>query len=135
MAGTNINMYKATITNKKISQGKLTVDVLFFDESDSFSERFETTQSQDKPWIGEHITQRLNHLNSLPPLGETIVLGDVDTTPREPTEEEVYREKATAYAKYMDIARQGLIQPDRPIILELRKWLRENFKDDYLKLF
>jgi hypothetical protein len=37
--------------------------------------------------------------------------------------------------KYMDIARMGIIQHDKPIIIELKEWLILNFKDEYTNLF
>lgn len=126
-------MYRAKITKKELVRGVLRAEVTFSDGKDTFTDSFEVSQAQSGSWLGEHIVQRLGHLNSLPALGKAIVLGDFE--PAEKTEEEIYKEKASAYGKYMDIARLGVIPSDRPIIKELREWLKENFKDEYVTFF
>ena len=125
-------MYKADITNTSIKLGRLIVEVKFYNDSESFSEIFETSQGQKDTWIGEQIKQRLKHLNSLASLKDSIQLGVFTDIQKEKTESELYYEKAALYLKYMDVARMGLIQSDRPIIGELRTWLRENFKDEFI---
>ena len=129
-------MYKAEITKKRLSNGKLSVDVSFENESgDKFSDTFETSQFQDTSWIGEQIKRKLSHINSLPNVSEKIEIGPFNEIVTVKTDIEIYQDKATEYIKYMEIARLGLIQSDRPIIVELRKWLKDNFKDEYVNLF
>lgn len=128
-------MYKASITHKKIVQGKLIVEVNFAgDNGDSFSDSFETTHEQNGFWIGEQIIRRLKDLNSLTGLTESINVGEF-IEPIVDLEREEYKMKAQQYMAYMSIARNGFVNHDRPIIQELRIWLRENFKDNYLDLF
>ena len=128
-------MYKANITDTNIQGGRLIVSVLFFNDTQSFTDTFETNQYQNESWIGEQISRRLSHLNSLPTLKASIVIGAFHETPRVKTDREVYQEKAARYLKFMDVARMGIIRHDRPIIGELREWLGNNFKDEYVSDF
>lgn len=129
-------MYKAEITNKRLSNGRLSVDVSFENENgDKFTDTFETSQYQDTSCIGEQIKRKLSHINSLPKVAEKIETGPFNEIIAPKTEKEIYQEKASMYMKYMNIARMGFIQSDRKIILELREWLRQNFKDEYVWLF
>lgn len=130
---TNIIMYKAEIVSKKINKGLLIVEVLFTSDEDSFSDIIETNQYQDNSWIGEQIERRLKHLNSLANIKDAIVLGSYQKNEQPPKSElEIYQEKTALYHNYMATARLGVINYDRPIITELRQWLRDNFKDEYL---
>ncbi len=134
MVGTHTKMYKVEIVKKNITKGKLIVEVLFTKDEESFSDIFETTQSQDSNWISEQIKRRLGHLNSLIELSNNITLGEFLQKEKVKSEVDIYREKTNLYLKYMDTARLGVITPDRPVIQELRKWLRDNFKDEYINL-
>lgn len=129
-------MYTAEIKNKALSNGRLSVNVLFEDENGNrLFETFETAHFQDISWIGEQIKNKLSHLNSLPNVFEKIEVGPFNEIIPVKTEKDVYLEKAELYTKYMNIARLGFIKSDRKIILELREWLRDNFKDEYVDLF
>lgn len=136
MGGTSIKtkcMYKASITSKKISDGKLTVSVLFESEdtNETFTDTFETTQEQDASWIGKQIEARVKNLNSLPNLMTEIEIGPYVINEANSSRKK-YEETSSLYLRYMDAARQGYIQSDYPKIVELREWLRLNFKDEYL---
>jgi len=125
-------MYKADIVDTKIEHGRLIVNVLFHDENESFNDTFETNQYQNDTWIGEQIERRLSHLNSLFHLKETIPIGPYHKTIKEKTERDIFYEKAAHYTRFMDTARMGIIRHDREIIVQLKKWLDENFKDEYI---
>ncbi len=126
-------MYKAAIVSTKISKGILSVEVSFSNDDDTFSDTFETNQYQDSSWIGEQIERRLKHLNSLSLIKEGIAIGSYRQIQKEAkTEHEIYQEKTTLYLNYMNAARMGIVAHDRPVISELREWLRSNFKDEYL---
>jgi hypothetical protein len=125
-------MYTADILSKKIINGRLTVEVSFHNEEETFSDTFETAQYQDDAWIGEQITRRLRHLNSLYILKDAINIGPFTEKNVVKTEREIYQEKNTLYQNYMNWARMGIITHDRPIIVELREWLRTNFKEEFM---
>ncbi|MBP6522652.1 MAG: hypothetical protein KA251_06655 [Saprospiraceae bacterium] len=129
-------MYNAEIIDKKIENGRLSVTVLFENEKgEKFNDTFETTQYQDSAWIGKQIKRKLSHINSLPNVSEKIEVGPFNEIVIAKTDKEIYLEKSALYIKYMSVARMGLIQSDRKIILDLRDWLRGNFKDEYIHLF
>ncbi|MBK7801020.1 MAG: hypothetical protein IPJ53_18165 [Saprospiraceae bacterium] len=129
-------MYNAEIIDKKIENGRLSVTVLFENEKgEKFNDTFETTQYQDTSWIGKQIKRKLSHINSLPNVSEKIEVGPFNEIVIAKTDKEIYLEKSALYIKYMSVARMGLIQSDRKIILDLRDWLRGNFKDEYIHLF
>lgn len=128
-------MYTATINNKNFSGGKLTVEVTYSNGNENITDTHEVTQKQDSNWLKTIIERKLNDLNSLSDIKESIVTGSfTEEVPTKP-DKEIYQEKAMLYLKYMDIARMGLIQHDRAIIIELRDWLKSNFKDEYVDLF
>lgn len=127
-------MYKAKITKKEIKNGTLKVEVHFSNGVDAFIDSFETNQAQDDNWIGNQIRNKLNHLNSIPKLGDSIELGDFDEALPDPTDAEIYRDKVITYNRYMQLARDGFVAHDRPFINELREWIKDNFKDDYIDI-
>ena len=126
-------MYKADIVSAKINNGLLSVEVLFHSDEDSFTDTFQTNQSQKGNWLGEQVERKLNHLDSISLIRDSISVGAYQTGVQEgKTEREIYHEKTTKYLNYMNTARMGIINHDRPIISELREWLRANFKDEYI---
>lgn len=126
-------MYKADIVSTKINKGLLSVEVLFHNDKDTFTDIFETNQYQNDSWIGEQIERRLKHLNSLTLIKDSIVIGACQPSKSlEKSDRDTYYEKRTLYLNYMNEARMGTITYDRPVIIELREWLRNNFKDEYL---
>lgn len=126
-------MYKADIVSTKINRGVLSVEVLFYSDTDTFTDTIETNQYQDDAWIGEQIERRLKHLNSLYLIRDNITIGSYQKSERtSKTEHEIYQEKTRLYLNYMNTARMGIVAHDRPVISELREWLRANFKDEYL---
>ena len=129
-------MYKATITKKKLEKDKLAVEVTFENSGGTtYVESFETNQFQDPDWLTRHIARYLQNLNSFEALHENIVLGPFVPPTAENPNRDLYKQNAMAYMQYMEIARLGIIPSDRPIISELRAWLRTHFKDEYLNLF
>lgn len=126
-------MYKADILSTKINKGLLSVEVSFYNDEDTFKDTFETNQYQSEFWIGEQIERRLKHLNSLSLVKDSVIIGTYQPKKNGPKlEKEIYQEKTTQYLNYMNIARTGIINHDRPNIIELREWLRANFKDEYV---
>lgn len=129
-------MYNAEIIDKRLSNGRLSVDVSFENENgEKFTDTFETSQFQDTSWIGEQIKRKLTHLNSLLTVLNGIEVGAYNEVIPKKTDKDIYQEKATLYTKYMNVARLGFIQSDRKAIVDLRDWLRQNFKDEYIDLF
>jgi len=126
-------MYQAEIVGKKILRGLLIVDVSFSDGEDTFVETFETNQDQNLSWLDEQVQRKLGHLNSLAAIKDSIAIGAfVPSEPAAKTDAEIYQEKKSLYLDYMNEARLGSIPYDKPIIVELKEWLKENFRDEYL---
>lgn len=126
-------MYQAEIIDKRIVKGLLSVDVSFSNGADTVLETFQTNQSQPESWIGDQIDRKLKNLNSLSGLKDSIPIGAFQASePPAKSEAKIYQEKRDLYINYMNEARMGTIQYDRPIIVELKEWLTANFKDEYL---
>lgn len=128
-------MYIATIKNKTFVNGKLTVEVNYNNGKETVSDTYDSNQTQDESWLSDRIKRKLNDLNSLSVINDSIIIGEFKFEDSDKSDKEIYQDKATQYMKYMDIARMGIIQSDRPIINELREWLKENFKNEYVNLF
>ncbi len=126
-------MYQAKILNTSIVKGVLRVEVQFQSNEDVFTDIIETNQYQNESWIGEQIERRLKHLNSLALVKDSITIGSYKPgQPVDKSEKDLYDEKTVLYLNYMNTARMGIINHDRPVIKELREWLRANFKDEFL---
>lgn len=125
-------MYNAEIISTTINKGILSVEVKFSNNEDSFIDTIQTNQHQDSFWIGEQIERRLKHLNSLSQIKDSITLGTYQPSPVTKTEKQFYDEETIRYHNYMNKARLGVIGYDHPVIAKLLKWLRDNFKDEYL---
>ena len=128
-------MYTANIDSKTFKGGKLTVLVTYSNGNENITEPHEVTQSQDTNWLNDIIKRKLNDLNSLSDISESIIIGSFNKEVQVKSDRDLYYEKASQYMKYMDIARMGIIQSDRPIIGELYDWLKANFKNEYINIF
>jgi hypothetical protein len=128
-------MWTANIDNKIFKSGKLTVIVTYTNGNENITENHEVTQKQDTNWLNDIINRKLNDLNSLSDINDSIVIGIFNEEVKAKSDKDLYYENASKYMKYMDIARMGIIQHDKPIIIELKEWLILNFKDEYTNLF
>ena len=128
-------MYIANINSKTFKNGKLTVEVTYSNGNENITESHEVTQSQDINWLNDIINRKLKDLNSLSDINDSIVIGQFNKEAKIKSDRDLYYEKASQYMKYMDIARIGFIQHDRPIIIKLKEWLADNFKEEYVNLF
>lgn len=135
-------MYRAIITDKSLANGMLHVTVYFTDDRDSFSEVFQTNQQQSFTWIEEQINRKLEHLNSLPTLLESISLGteitqsqvvDSDTVVLD--ERAQYEEDLKRFEKFVGAVSKGLTTAENEDFKQLKDKLTANFKSDYLDLF
>ena len=107
-------MYTANIDSKTFKGGKLTVVVTYSNGNENITEPHEVTQSQDTNWLNDIIKRKLNDLNSLSDISESIIIGSFNKEVQVKSDRDLYYEKASQYMKYMDIARMGIIQSDRP---------------------
>lgn len=128
-------MYTANINSKTFKNGKLTVEVTYSNGNENITDIHDVIHSQDSNWINDIINRKLNDLNSLSNINDSIVIGEFKENDLIESERDIYYKKATAYNRYMSIARNGFINHDRPIITELKEWLKSNFKDEYVNLF
>lgn len=128
-------MYTANIDSKTFSGGKLTVKVTYSNGNENITEDLIYTQAQDENYIDDIISRKLNDLNSLSNLYDSIVIGNYNLKETSDSDKDLYYKKASEYMKFMNIARMGLISHDRAIIIELNTWLKANFKDEYANTF
>lgn len=128
-------MYTANINSKTFKGGKLIVQVTYSNGNENITDTHEATQKQDANWLNVIINRKLNDLNSISEINDSIIIGDFVLKETSNTDKDLYYKKASEYMKYMDIARMGIIQHDRPIIAELKAWLTTNFKDEYVNIF
>lgn len=128
-------MYTANIDRKTFSGGKLTVKVTYSNGNENITEDLIYTQAQDENYINDIISRKLNDLNSLSNLYDSIVIGNYNLKEASNSDKDLYYKKASEYMKFMNIARMGLIPHDRAIIIELNTWLKANFKDEYANTF
>lgn len=128
-------MWTANIDNKTFKGGKLTVVVTYSNGNENITDTHEVTQKQDVNWLNDIINRKLNDLNSISEINDSIIIGDFVLKETSNTNKDLYYKKASEYMKYMDIARMGIIQHDRPIIVELKEWLKNNFKNEYVNIF
>lgn len=68
-------MYTANIDSKTFKGGKLTVLVTYSNGNENITEPHEVTQSQDTNWLNDIIKRKLNDLNSLSDISESIIIG------------------------------------------------------------
>lgn len=133
--------YTATITNKTIADGLLSVDVLF--ESEDKSRRimdcFQTRSSQDENWLANMIASKQQNLEALDAFEKTIPMGDIVPPPTEeqvPTVElsprEQYKAAYALFVKMTSLIAQGLLDTSNPDFSALQQKLKENFKPEYL---
>ena len=128
-------MYTANIDSKTFSGGKLTVKVTYSNGNENITEDLIYTQAQDENYIDDIISRKLNDLNSLSNLYDSIVIGNYNLKETSDSDKDLYYKKASEYMKFMNIASMGLISHDRAIIIELNTWLKANFKDEYANTF
>lgn len=138
-------MYKATIEDKKITNGMLSVTVKFGNEEtgDSVKELFQTNQEQTSVWLEDHVARKLKDLNSLKDTETKIEVG-TEVIPKEETIEEKvliskekleYKTDLEKFNKMVGITQQGLLSREDAGFLELKEKLKTNFSPDYLDLF
>lgn len=134
-------MYKGKIVDSIIERGHVKVKVEFSDGTDTFHETFETNQVQKPDWIDQQIKRRLEHLNGLPTLLETIEVGKeiahdpVIAADAAPTERELYAANLKQFERYISAVVRGFTDEESEDYIRLKAWLKENFKPEYLDLF
>lgn len=138
-------MYKATITNKVLSNGMLTVYVTFeSDTHDTFDDKFETNQPQKDGWIEKQIQRKLAILNALPATADAVEKGKVVTL-SEPTSEILppsivdakaqYKIDLDQFNKFVAALAKGFTDQQNNDFIALKKKLTDNFQTEYLDLF
>jgi hypothetical protein len=142
------NKWSAKIANSEIvPPGTLRVNVQFINSADTsknFNHVFETSQKQDESWIQNQIRERLFHLNELPNLhalvqkkqGEEILH---DVRPGDPLaglspEAAEWKRNYDYFHKYATLSMEQIVESEHAKFVELRKWLKENFRDEYIDL-
>lgn len=134
--------YIATILNKTIKNGILKVTVTFSNNetNDSFNFDFSTTQNQSETWLNEQIQNKLQHLNSLQnvlnsiQIGSTISQTEIQSTPVN-TSYEDYKNNLKRFQQMVNAIQKGIITKDNPDFIALKDQLRSDFSIDYIDLF
>jgi hypothetical protein len=68
-------MWTASINNKTFNKGKLIIEVTYTNGNENITENHEVTQKQDTNWLNDIINRKLNDLNSLSDINDSIVIG------------------------------------------------------------
>lgn len=134
--------YIATILNKTIKNGILKVTVTFSNNetNDSFNFDFSTTQNQTDTWLNEQIQNKLQHLNSLPnvlnsiQIGSTISQTETQSTSVN-TSYEDYKNNLKRFQQMVNAIQKGIITKDNPDFIALKDQLSADFSIDYIDLF
>ena len=138
-------MYSATIKNKVLVSGMLTVTVAFKDDAggNEFTEDFQTNQKQTDEWIKMMVVRKLHHLNSLPNLHEKIEVGEtfdgteklVESTDESDPARAEYAKKLKLFERFVSAVIRGFTSQEAEEYKVLKKYLTDNFKPEYLDLF
>lgn len=133
--------YTAQIIEKQRQDGQLHVLLEYTNGTDTFRERMTSRSGQGGGWIKAEVARRIAELDGLDALETTIAPGPVDGAPEpvaEPTTEtprQKYERKLREFDAWLNALRQGVVTADRPAFVELKQWLRDKWRDDYIDLF
>lgn len=73
-------MWTAKITDKSLSEGRLSVTYELSDGENKYGERIEISNAQDVDWLKNHINNRIKVFDSLSKYAKDIQVGEVDLT-------------------------------------------------------
>lgn len=134
-------MWTTEIISKSISNGVLQVVVSFSDGTQTFTDKYETRNGQDANWLNDNIKRRIDDLTSVVAFADTITLGNYQIvepvpTPEEPLEgKALYERKLKKFERMVAAIRKGATTDQNVNFINLKKWLKNNFDEQYLDLF
>lgn len=73
--------WTAKITDKSLSEGKLSVTVELDNGTEKFGERFTIPNAQSPEWLKDRINERIKVLTDLSTYADSLSVGEVDLTP------------------------------------------------------
>lgn len=133
--------WSAKITDKSLSEGRLSITVELKNGSKLFGEKFIVSNAQGPSWLKDRINERIDVLNKLSAYEASLGLGDVDLTPDPitppptPTQAELNRAKwAEDYNKLQKLETlltKKLIKSNDAELLALRTSVEADFKPEY----
>lgn len=130
--------YTAEITNKDIIDGELVIQIRYTgDDGTILQDSARTRDIQDEDWAKSLIVQKIKSLEELPNFVDTIFLGAVDLTNKEPvlktkTLKEKWLEEYRYYSKMFDLYRKGIIKKDNEKLVDLCQTLIDTFDINYI---
>jgi hypothetical protein len=131
-------MWETEVISNKIVNGLLKVEVRFTKDGKSFVDRYETRSAQDGEWLNDNIKRRINDLEGIELFTTSIPTGKIkveNPPPKEKTDRDIYYGKLQEFNKLISVARKQLITEDHPEFKDTHKWLKDNFKPEYIDLF
>lgn len=136
--------WTAKITDKSLSEGRLTVTVELSDGVNKYGERFVVSNAQGPAWLKNAINEKIRILDQLSDYEQSLELGDIDLTPEpqleppKPSKEDSDRsewlqnyQKLQRYEKLVD---EKLMQSDATELTELQAKVKADFKPEYADL-
>lgn len=133
--------YTARIIEKRRENGLLKVIVEYSDGINTFRDEIASRSAQDPNWISSEVQRRLTDLEGLDILEKSIQLGPVTlksiTTPKVKTSrpKQEYEANYKKFTAWLEALRQGIVTVDRKAFVDLKQWLIDNWKDEYVELF
>lgn len=136
-------MYTAEITNKTIQrvQRQVVVDVTFDNGTERFKKQLVFGMDVSFDQVKQAIKSYIEKLEAIDSNIDTIAVGTVDLTGVEssvPTQAELDKQlwqKRDGIRDKVDVAIQkGYLTGSEPKVIQLKTWLTNNFKPEYLDL-
>lgn len=134
--------WTAKITDKSLSEGRLTITVELDNGTQKFGERFVVSNAQSPSWLKDRINEKIRILDQLSTYETSLELGGVDLTPdpdpkpTPPTKDELDRIAfVQEYQKYQQLQKaleaKLITQKD---VDDQAVVVKSKYKDDYLDI-
>lgn len=132
--------FSAAVIGKAWRNGQLFVELEYTDGDRLFRDTMVSRSGQGSDWVQREVARRLRDLTKLDELADSIQLGKVDISEDTPTvdpasEKEVYRIKLRLFEHFVSVLAKGFSTQDNQDFVDLKLWLTDNFKTEYLDLF
>ena len=132
--------YKATLVKKELVNGRLKVTIEYSNGIESFNETMECRCSQDSDWAEKEASRRCKELENLIVFANTIQLGEIKIQKEKEcrlpkTPYDIYKRKLELFLKAQSALRLEIITEEAESFSELKNWLSDNSKPEYLELF
>lgn len=129
-------MWTATVLSKQFVNGLLTVMVNYTNGVENFNETH-TTTSPENDWLNDIIKRKIEGLNKCDSAFNIITLGEFEIIKDKSHSPEWinYRDNIERLNTYTNLIRKGIMMESDAKFNELKTWLTDNFKDEYVDMF